>query len=112
SRRWRAGGGGGGGGGAGGGARGGGGRPLASLASHIDDSIKFMHVSAPIRVMERAEWSPVGLGEFGLEPPGYTATLYRKGVPVLAAAFGAPNPQQVLQYMKLGRHHQGYLMSA
>ncbi len=56
------------------------GRPAPpSLASHLDDSIKFMHVSAPIRVMERAEWSPIGLREFGLDPPGYTATLYRRG---------------------------------
>ena len=88
------------------------GRPAPpSLASHLDDSIKFMHVSAPIRVMERAEWSPIGLREFGLDPPGYTATLYRRGTAVLAAEFGAPNPQKVLQYMKLGGRDQVYLMS-
>ena len=83
----------------------------ASLAAHLDDSIKFMHVSAPIRVMERAEWAPVGLGEFGLDPPSYTAILYRGGRPVLGAQFGAPNPQQVLQYMKLDGRDQVYLMS-
>ena len=88
------------------------GRPApASLVSVLDDSIKFMHVSAPIRVMERAEWSAIGLREFGLDPPGYTATLYRRGTPVLGAEFGAPNPQQVLQYMKLGGRDQVYLMS-
>ena len=70
-----------------------------------------MHVSAPIRVMERAEWSSIGLREFGLDPPGYTATLYRRGTPVLGAEFGAPNPQRVLQYMKLGGRDQVYLMS-
>ena len=83
----------------------------ASLASHLDDSIKFMHVSAPIRVMERAEWEPLGLREFGLDPPGYRATLYRHGREVLGAAFGAPNPQKVLQYMKLEGRDQVYLMS-
>jgi hypothetical protein len=83
----------------------------ASLAGHLDDSIKFMHVSAPIRIMERDEWSPIGLGEFGLDPPSYTATLYRRGTAVLGAQFGAPNPQQVLQYMKLAGHDQVYLMS-
>ena len=88
------------------------GRPAPpSLASHLDDSIKFMYVSAPIRVMERAEWSPIGLREFGLDPPGYTATLYRRGTAVLGAEFGAPNPQKVLQYMKLGGRDQVYLMS-
>ena len=88
-----------------------GGAVAASLANHLDDSIKFMHVSAPIRVMERAEWSSIGLREFGLDPPGYTATLYRRGTPVLGAEFGAPNPQKVLQYMKLGGRDQVYLMS-
>jgi hypothetical protein len=89
-----------------------GGEPApAALAAHLDDSIKFMHVSAPIRVMERAEWSAVGLREFGLDPPGYSATLFRKDEVVLAAAFGTPNPQKVLQYMKLERREQVYLMA-
>jgi len=88
------------------------GRPVAaSLAGHLDDSLKFMHASAPIRVMERAEWLPLGLREFGLDPPGYRATLYRGDTAVLEAEFGAPNPQKVLQYMKLGGRDQLYLMS-
>ena len=88
------------------------GRPVPpALGSRLDDSIKFMHVSAPIRVMERPEWSPIGLREFGLDPPGYTTTLYRHGRVVLGAEFGAPNPQQVLQYMKLEGRDQVYLMS-
>jgi hypothetical protein len=89
-----------------------GGRAVAaSLAAHLEDSIKFMHVSPPVRVMERAEWAPVGLGEFGLDPPGYTAALYRRETPVLVAGFGAPNPQEVLQYMKLDGRDEVYLMS-
>ena len=88
------------------------GRPLPlSLASSLEDSIKFMHVSAPIRVMERQEWAPVGLREFGLEPPRYAATLYRRGIAVLGVEFGVPNPQKVLQYMKLEGRDQVYLMS-
>jgi hypothetical protein len=88
------------------------GRPVPSaLASRLDDSIKFMHVSSPVRVMERAEWSPMGLREFGLDPPGYTATLYRHGSPVVGAEFGAINPQKVLQYMKLRGRDEVYLMS-
>jgi hypothetical protein len=89
-----------------------GGRPVPpSLATHLDDSVKFMHVSAPIRVMEHAEWAPVGLREFGLDPPGYTATLYRRGSPILGANFGSPNPEKVLQYMTLEGRDQVYLMS-
>jgi hypothetical protein len=75
-----------------------GGRVLSgSTALSLDDSIKFMHVSAPIRVMEQAEWAPSGLREFGLDPPGYTAILYRGNAPVLGAEFGAQNPQKVLR---------------
>jgi hypothetical protein len=88
-----------------------GGRVLSgSAASSLGDSIKFMHVSAPIRVMEHAEWAPVGLREFGLDPPGYSATLYRRGRAVLGAEFGTPNPQKVLQYMKIEWRDQVYLM--
>lgn len=81
-----------------------------SLARHLDNSIKFMHVSAPVRVMQRDEWAPIGLGEFGLDPPGYTAVLYRGATPVLGAAFGVPNPEKVLQYMKLDGRDQVFLM--
>jgi hypothetical protein len=88
-----------------------GGRPVpVSLAGHLEDAIKFIHVSAPIRVMEPAEWEPVGLREFGLDPPRYTAILYQRGTAVLGAEFGAPNPQSILQYLKLQGHDQVYLM--
>ncbi|HEU4438909.1 MAG TPA: hypothetical protein VFT36_06645 [Methylomirabilota bacterium] len=88
------------------------GRPLpGALATSLEASIKFMHVSAPVRVMERAEWDAVGLREFGLDPPGLTAVLYRGSVAVLGAEFGGPNPQQVLQYMKLQGSERVYLMS-
>lgn len=83
----------------------------SDLAAHLDASIKFMHVSAPVRVMERDEWATSGLREFGLDPPGYTAILYRGSTPVLGAEFGTPNPQKVLQYMKLQGRDQVYLMS-
>ena len=82
-----------------------------TLAASLDDSIKFMHVSAPVRVMERAEWAAVGLREFGLDPPGFVATLYHGDRPVIGAEFGAPNPQQVLQYMKMQGRDQVYLMA-
>jgi len=83
----------------------------ASLAAHLDSSIKFMHVSAPIRVMEHTEWGPVGLREFGLDPPDYIATLYHHDSPVLGARFGMPNPQKVLQYMKVDGRDEVYLMA-
>ena len=83
----------------------------SSLATHLEDSIKFMHVSAPVRVMERAEWAEHGLREFGLDPPAYRAELFQGKRRLLAAAFGSTNPQQVLQYMRLDGREQVYVMS-
>jgi hypothetical protein len=82
-----------------------------ALALHLEDSIKFMHVAPPIRVMERVEWAPYGLREFGLDPPGFSATLYRRDARVIGAEFGAANPQKVLQYMRLQGRDEVYLMS-
>lgn len=87
-------------------------RPVPrSLATHLEDSIKFMHVSAPIRVLERAEWAEQGLREFGLDPPVYSAALFQDGRRLLAVGFGSPNPQKVLQYMRVEGREQIYVMS-
>jgi hypothetical protein len=87
-------------------------RPVTgTLASRLDDSVKFMHVSAPVRVLEPAEWAPQGLREFGLEPPAYSASLFEDGRRVLAVSFGSPNPQQVLQYMRVEGREQIFVMS-
>jgi hypothetical protein len=59
----------------------------------------------------RAKWASVGLREFGLDPPGYTATICRRDTLVLGAEFRAPNPQKVLQHMKLQGRAQVYLMA-
>jgi hypothetical protein len=82
-----------------------------SLSTHLDDSIKFLHVSAPIRVMERDEWAEQGLREFGLDPPEYSVALFQSGRRLLAADFGSPNPQKVLQYMRLDGGDRVYVMS-
>jgi hypothetical protein len=83
----------------------------ASLAAHLDDSIKFMHASAPIRVMDRTEWAQQGLREFGLEPAAYSAVLFNGDRRLLAVGFGSPNPQRVLQYMRIEGGDQVYVMS-
>jgi len=87
-------------------------RPVSpSLATHLDDAIKFMHASAPVRVIEPAEWAGQGLREFGLETPVYSAAFFRGGRRLLAVAFGSPNPQRVLQYMRVEGRDQVYVMS-
>ena len=82
-----------------------------SLATHLDDSIKFLHASAPVRVMSRSEWAEHGLREFGLDPPAYSAALFQGERRLLTAGFGSPNPQNVLQYMRVDGRDDIYMMS-
>ena len=87
-------------------------RPVpAALAADLELGLRFMHVSAPVRVMPRAEHQATPLQQFGLDPPRYTISLSTGARPVLEARFGAPNPQKVLQYMQLRGRDDVYLMS-
>jgi hypothetical protein len=89
----------------------GGGGPLpASLQSHLETSIRFMHVAAPVRVIARSEWERTALEEFGLARPRYAVRLSGGGRVGLAARFGATNPQQILQYASIEGRDELYLM--
>ncbi len=78
--------------------------------SHLEMSLKFMHVTAPVRIMSRGEYQPEALGEYGLDPPRYTLSLRRGGQTVLATSFGGKNPQQVLQYVRVEGRAELYLL--
>ena len=82
----------------------------AVTVSHLEMSLKFMHVTAPVRVMSRDEYQPAGLGEYGLDPPRYTVSLQRGGQTVLATSFGGKNPQQVFQYVRVAGRDELYLL--
>jgi hypothetical protein len=81
------------------------------LATHLNDAIKFLHVSAPVRVLTRQEWAEQGLGEFGLDRPVVSAALYEDDRRLLAVEFGSLNPQKVLQYMRIVGRDDVYVMS-
>ncbi len=83
---------------------------VAGTASHLEMSLKFMHVAAPARVMSRDEYQPGALAEYGLDPPRYALSLQRRGETVLAASFGARNPQSVLQYVRVTGRDELYLL--
>lgn len=86
--------------------------PVApSLAAHLDSSLKFMRASAPVRVLAREEYRGTALAEYGLDPPRYTVSLFEGDRLVLEAGFGVPNPQKVLQYMRLRGRDEVDLMS-
>ncbi len=81
----------------------------ASGASHLDMALQFLHVSAPLRVMARAEYGDQAMAEFGLDPPRYTVTVERRGQSMVAA-FGARNPQDVAQYVRVEGRSDLYLL--
>lgn len=82
----------------------------AVTVSHLEMSLKFMHVTAPVRVLSRDEYQPAGLGEYGLDPPRYTVSLLHGGQTVLATSFGGKNPQQVFQYVRVAGRDELYLL--
>jgi hypothetical protein len=82
----------------------------AALVPHLEMSLRFMHVAAPVRVMARKEYAGEPLREFGLEPPSYTVSLYRGADTVLSTRFGARNPQEILQYVRVDGHDELYLL--
>ncbi len=84
---------------------------LPPLATHLEDALKFLHASAPVRVLERQEWAEHGLGEFGLDRPALSAVLLKDGRRLLAMHFGSINPQKVLQYMRIDGQDDVYVMS-
>lgn len=73
-------------------------------------SLKFMHVAEPVRTLARAEWEGTRAADFGLDPPRYSIVISRGGQRLLAARFGAPNPQEVLQYARVDGRDALYLM--
>jgi hypothetical protein len=82
----------------------------APLASHLAMSLRFIHVTAPVRAMAREEYQGATLSEFGLEPPRYVVRLLRAGRPVLAARFGSDNPQELMQYVQVEGRDELYLL--
>lgn len=80
------------------------------LAGHLETSLQFMHVAAPVRTLERAEWQRTALEEFGLAPPRYVVRLSARGRVLLSTRFGVTNPQEVLQYAQVDGRDDLYLL--
>jgi hypothetical protein len=81
-----------------------------SVRGHLEMSLRFMHATAPVRVMSPEEYRGAALREFGLDPPRYTVSLHRGGDTVLATRFGSSTPQEVLQYVWVTGRHELYLL--
>jgi hypothetical protein len=88
------------------------GADIGAAGSRLSMAVQMMHTSAPVRELDEAELVGIDAAPFGLEPPLLSATLYAEdGTPVLTARFGARNPDEFLQYMRVEGDARLFLMS-
>jgi len=84
----------------------------ASAAKQISTALQMMHNSGPIRELTADDVKGSDPAEFGLVDPRITATLYAANNDLLMTAhFGARNPDDFLQYMRIDNDAHLYLMS-
>jgi hypothetical protein len=75
-----------------------------SLTRDLDRGLRFLHASAPQRVLGADEVGGAALAEFGLAPPRYAVSVRAAGLPPFEIEFGGSNPQGLAQYARvLGR---------
>lgn len=78
------------------------GPPLGeSVAAHLDSGLRFLHVSAPQRVLQPEEVAATSASEFGLEPPRYSVSVRSAGAAPFTIEFGALSPHGLAQYARV-----------
>ena len=75
------------------------GSPLGeSVGARLDSGLRFLHVSAPQRVLQPQEVAGISPSEFGLEPPRYSVSVRSPAAAPFNIDFGALSPQGPAQY--------------
>jgi hypothetical protein len=88
------------------------GADIGAVGGRVSMAVQMMHTSAPVRELEEAELAGLDSAPFGLDTPQIAAALYEDdAAPVLAVRFGARNPEEYLQYMRIDGDARLYLMS-
>jgi hypothetical protein len=67
----------------------------------LEDGLRFLHGSAPQRVLQPAEVDGIPLSEYGLAPPRYVVTAQGAAGVAFTIEFGAVNPQGLAQYARV-----------
>ena len=75
-----------------------------SLGTRIESGLRFLHASAPQRVLQPEETTGIAPSEFGLAPPRFSVFVRSSTAEPFSIEFGALNPQGLAQYAHvLGR---------
>ena len=78
------------------------GPPLTeSVTARLDSGLRFLHVSAPQRVLLPDEVAGISPSEFGLEPPRYSVSVRAPGRAPFTIEFGTLNAQGLAQYARV-----------
>ena len=72
-----------------------------SVGTRVDSGLRFLHVSAPQRVLQPEEVAGIPPSEFGLEPPRFSVSVRSRGAAPFNIEFGTRNPQGLAQYARL-----------
>ena len=76
-------------------------RLAESISSRIDSGLRFLHVSAPQRVLRPDEVAGTPPSEFGLEPPRFSVSVRSRGGAPFDIEFGTLNAQGLARYARL-----------
>ena len=71
------------------------------MGARLDSGLRFLHVSAPQRVLQPQEVEGISPSEFGLEPPRYSVSVRSPAAAPFKIDFGALNPQGLAQYARV-----------
>ena len=83
--------------------------PGAGAGTALNEGLRFLHASAPQRVLERKEVAGIPMSEYGLAPPGYAVTVRGDGAS-FTVEFGAVNPQGLAQYARVAGREEIFLL--
>jgi hypothetical protein len=73
--------------------------PLSeSDVARLESGLRFLHASAPLRVMTREELTGTPLAELGLDPPRFAVSVRSLAEGPITVEFGELNPQGLAQY--------------
>jgi hypothetical protein len=71
-------------------------------AQHLDRGLRFLHVTAPQRILSPEEYAETPLAAFGLAPPRSVVVVRTATSTPFMIEFGEVNPQGLAQYTRIG----------
>lgn len=83
----------------------------AAPAGAIERGLRFLHGSAPQRVMAPEELAGTPLAEIGLAPPRLVVSVFTASGTPFVVELGSPNPQGLARYARVAGHRDVLLLN-